>query len=517
MATIGIDLGTTYSAAAICRHVGDVRVIPNIEGQDITPSVVFFPETDSGDEEPLVGMMAKNSAASAPQCVVRSIKRMMGDKDFCYYSPNGHELRPEVISAFILKHIKKYVEVDLGEAVTDAVITVPAYFDDVRRTATKQAGRIAGLNVLQVFNEPTAVALAYGIGLQDVGRILVYDLGGGTFDVTLMHVHDGEFDVIATDGDPELGGDDFDREITRLVVADLARQGYVVDEDNEDILCAEIEEKAEILKRGLSNVPQSTAMFTIDGKNYRVRITREQFEQATHSLLERTRERTEILLESQHLNWADIDRLLMAGGSTRMPMVRQMLQQISGKSIGNEVNQDTAVSMGAAIYAKYLETENGRNTDERSPASVREEAPSIRISDVTSQSLGIVAKNPKTGEPENSIIIQRNTHIPAKYSDTYCTTIDNQRSINIQVTEGNDPELEYVRIVGEKTLPIPPHPKHSPIKVTIAYDIDQTVYVEVTDLVTDGALGTFEIDRADNLSEPDVQSLKKSVEGVAID
>ena len=263
MAVIGIDLGTTYSAVAVSEDGVGARVLPNLEGMDTTPSVVYFPGTETGTEEPLVGAMAKNSAAAAPSAVVRSIKRMMGDPDYRYYSLNGNEFHPEEVSALILKYLKQYAELDLGEKVEGAVVTVPAYFDDARRTATKQAGKLAGLNVLQVFNEPTAAAIAYGVDERDAGRVLVYDLGGGTFDVTLLDIRDGRFDVIATGGDPELGGDDFDRELARLIKEELARQGRPVDEYEDDALLAEIDEKAEVMKRSLTNVAQATSIFTV--------------------------------------------------------------------------------------------------------------------------------------------------------------------------------------------------------------------------------------------------------------
>lgn len=519
MTVIGIDLGTTYSAAAVSDDGLSARVLPTQEGQATTPSVVFFPKTETGKDEPLVGAMAKNSAAGNPESVVQFIKRMMGDPTYRYISPNGNEFRPEEVSAIILKHIKQYAELDLGEPVNDAVITVPAYFDDARRTATKQAGAIAGFNVLQVFNEPTAAAIAYGLQSRPEGMVLVYDLGGGTFDVTLMHVHDGVFDVIATDGDPELGGIDFDREIARLITEDLASQGYVVDEFEDDLLMAEIDEKAEIIKRGLSNVAQSTAIFTIQGKTYRVRITRDAFERATETLLRRTQERVELLMQGQRLSWDQVDELLIIGGSTRMPMVRAMLERISGKSVKHEIDPDAAVAEGAAIYARLLAEKESASTYESALEIVPYELPDgsqILVSDVTSQSLGVIANNDE-GKPYNAIIIRNNTKIPAKASDTFFTVVDGQASVLVRVTEGNDDDLEYVKVVGEKELPIPPHPKGSPVQVTFAYDIDQTVYVEVVDLTDDHKLGTFEVDRASNLQDSQVKSLKSKIDAMPVE
>ena len=509
MAVIGIDLGTTYSASAVSIDGVSARILQNQEGQNITPSVVFFQDTDGG-EEPLVGTMAKNAAASAPFNVVQFIKREMGNPLYKYTSPNGTDFRPEEISAIILKYIKQYSELALGETVTDAVITVPAYFDDARRTATKQAGRIAGLNVLQVFNEPTAAAVAYGLNTENSGRVLVYDLGGGTFDITLMNISNGDFDVIATDGDSELGGFNFDFEMGVLIIEELRKQGLVVDE-YDDMLLSEIREKAEILKRGLSNVEQSSAIFTVEGKTYRVRITRDQFEEATRTLLTRTKERLEVMMEEQHLVWSEIDYLLMIGGSTRMPMVKKMLEGMSGKILKHEIDPDTAVAMGAGIYAYTLSSTN-KSIAEGSPS----QQPLIRISDVTSQSLGVISVDTSNKET-NSIIIQNNSKIPTKSSDVFMTVADNQTELNVRVTEGNDTDVSYVKVIGEQTLKIPPYPKGAPVRVTFAYDIDQTIFVEIEDLTANKSLGTFDIDRVSNLNSQQVDGLSKKLDAITIE
>jgi molecular chaperone DnaK len=482
-------------------------VLQNQEGQNTTPSVVFFPETQGG-EEPLVGAMAKNSSAASPLNVVQFIKREMGNPSYLYTSPNGTDFHPEEISALILKYIKQYAELALGESVTDAVITVPAYFDDGRRTATKQAGEMAGLNVLQVFNEPTAAAIAYGLNSHSNGTVLVYDLGGGTFDITLMDINNGLFDVLATDGDPKLGGFDFDYELIKLIIENLTQQGCEVDECD-DSLYAEIREKAEILKRGLSNVEQSTAIFTIAGKVYRVRITRDQFEEASRTLLVRTRERIEVLMEEQHKQWDDIDHLLMIGGSTRMPMVKNMLEEMSGKTLKHEIDPDTAVAIGAGIYAKTISgpTAGDENLTQKS---------TIAISDVTSQSLGVISVD-DNNRKVNSIIIRNNTKIPAKASEVFLTVVDNQASVNVRITEGNETDAEYVKIIGSKELPIPLHPKGAPVRVTFAYDIDQTMFVEIEDLTENTSLGTFDIDRSENLTGQQVGALAQKINQMPVE
>lgn len=526
MATIGIDLGTTYSAIATSEDGLSARILPNTMGENTTPSVVFFSEGDKRDDETLVGSVAKDMAGSDSGATVQFVKREMGNPDYLYYSPSGRRYHAEEISAIILKYLKGSAEEALGEPVSDAVITVPAYFDDAKRTATKQAGAIAGLNVLQVFNEPTAAALAYGVESDSDGKVLVFDLGGGTFDVTLMDVHDNCFDVIATDGDSHLGGIDFDRRIVELVIEGLREQGLEVDEDDPDFM-DEINAQAESMKMALSNMRQVVKPFTIDGKTAKVRITREQFERASVDLLSRTEELLEPLLANQHLTWANIDQLLMVGGSTRMPMVKEMLERVSGKKLKYEVSPDEAVALGAAIYAKNLQRvqrsqgtrrmDGGRGlpTDADEPDAVYEIPESgmaISISDVTSQSLGVIAiDNEQGGRERNFVIIPHNTKIPAKMSQTFYTVADNQSSVQIQVTEGDDSEIDYVNIIGKKTLPLPPHPKESPMQIIYNYDIDQTVFVEAIDGLTGQSLGTFDIDRSSNLTDAQVNEMAAHV------
>ena len=354
---IGIDLGTTYSAVAILQEDGKPSILPNIEGQNITPSVVLFPDAASGSDEPLVGDMAKHSAATAPLDVVQFVKRQMGDPNWRFESANGHSYTAEEVSAVILKKLKNDAEIALGQPITDAVITVPAYFDDARRTATRQAGQIAGLNVLRVLNEPTAAAMSYGLSQKKNGTVLVYDLGGGTFDVTIMDINDGEFDVLATDGNRNLGGFDFDNRIAEYVFEQIKEQGIERDVRTDDALVAEIREKSEIAKKSLTTVAQATIMLTVDGKHVRIRITRDEFESRTEDLLNTTKELVEDAMESAGKSWSDIDHLLLVGGSTRMPMVRKMMSTLSGKDPELNVNPDEAVAIGAAIQA-YISATN---------------------------------------------------------------------------------------------------------------------------------------------------------------
>lgn len=513
----GIDLGTTNSAIAVYEN-DEARIIKNIDGEDTTPSVVFFTGVgENGEDESIVGKQAKNSAALDPEHVVQFVKRYMGDRKNAYaiYGPSGKEYSPEMISALILKKICQDAQMYEGEgAVKDVVITVPAYFDDAARTATKQAGKIAGLNVRRVINEPTAAAIAFGIDTSKEGRVLVYDLGGGTFDVTIMSIRNGNYDVLATDGDHKLGGLNFDQQIIKLIFAKLEAEGCEID-DEDDALMAEIREKAETIKKQLSTVETSRPAFTINGKTYKLNITREEFEEASSSLMQRTQVLVEEVMNEANVTWNDIDHLLVVGGSTYMPMVKKLLQEISGKTITYKVNPDLAVAQGAAVFASTLDADSEGSQGKYIGQGAGSD---IRISDVTSQSLGVITlKSPTSGERENTIIIPHNTKIPTKKSVVAYTVSDNQTQILVEVTEGNDTELEFVKIIGSRSLPIPPHPQNSPVEIFYAYDPDQTVYIEVFDRVTDQSLGTFEIDRASNLTQEQVMDAISVVDNTLVD
>lgn len=337
----GIDLGTTNSAIAV-MDIDEPKVLKNLDGGESTPSVVFFTGVSSdGDDETLIGEQAKNAAAAAPENVVQFVKRLMGNKGPAYNftAPSGMSYTPEMLSALILKKVcQDAQQYNGGEEIKNVVITVPAYFDDARRTATKQAGKIAGLNVLRVINEPTAAAISFGVDTSQEGCVLVYDLGGGTFDVTIMRIRDGSFDVIATGGDSQLGGINFDQKIIALILAKVAEQGIVVD-DTDDALMADIREKAEKTKIQLSSVERSRPVFSIGGKPCRIEITREEFERAAEPLMQRTEFLLNDVMNSAGVTWADIDVPLMIGGSTKMPIVKNMLERISGKKISYAVDQ----------------------------------------------------------------------------------------------------------------------------------------------------------------------------------
>ena len=506
---IGIDLGTTYSAFAIMQD-GNPVILPSVEGQNITPSVVLFPSTDC-EEEPLVGEMAKHSASTAPLDVVQFVKRQMGDPNWRFESANGYSYSAEEISAVILKKLKNDAEIALGREVTDAVITVPAYFDDARRTATRQAGQIAGMNVLRVLNEPTAAALSYGLSQDKNGTVLVYDLGGGTFDVTIMDINNGNFDVLATDGNRNLGGFDFDNRIAEYVFEQIKEQGITRDVRMDDLLVAEIREKAEIAKKSLTTVAQTTIMLTVDGRHIRIKMTRDEFENRTIDLLNMTKELVEDAMENSGKSWSDIDHLLLIGGSTKMPMVKKMITALSGKDPELNVNPDEAVALGAAIQA-YISVNESNDEEQESgvPAVIGGELITINVSDVTSQALGVIMLN-ESNQEENYVVIPKNAKIPTKGEQHARTVVDQQCSILVRVTQGDDREVRYVTEIGSKEIPIPQYPKGAPFTVAYAYDIDQTVYVELFDDTKGSIVGKFEIDRLMNMDEEEVQSAMQRI------
>ncbi|MGW6929488.1 Hsp70 family protein [Lentzea sp. NPDC054927] len=474
---IGIDLGTTFSAVAVMGELGRPEIIPNREGENITPSVVLF-QSDTT----LVGTMAKRSAAMAPLDTVQFVKRAMGDATWRFETSDGVTFRPEEISALIIKRLKEDAELHLGGPVDQAVITVPAYFDDGARRATKDAGAIAGLTVHRVLNEPTAAALAYGLDTADAGTVLVYDLGGGTFDVTVMRIKNREFATIATNGDRNLGGFDWDNALMNLLNARFQEHGGpdLLDDDHSE---ADLREKSEIAKRALTTIQKTKVVLSAGGVTRTVDVTREEFEEATSSLLSRTRDLTAIVLEDANLSWSDVDTVLLAGGSTRMPMVHEMMESFSGKKPERAFNPDEVVALGAAVQAHIVEVER---------TGAKSALPAITIRDVTSQGLGILARA-DGGGMENAVIIAPNTRIPAKHTDSFRTVSDNQTEIRVSVTQGDDADPSFVKVIGEQVLPIPAYPAGAPVDVTFAYDIDQTVFIEVADLTTNRSLGTFEV------------------------
>jgi molecular chaperone DnaK len=501
---VGIDLGTTFSAIAVVNKHGKPEIIANREGERITPSVVLF----DGDT-PIVGSMAKRSAVASPDNVVQFVKRQMGNPSWKFPTESGHVYTPEEVSAIIIKRMKEDAETMLGETVRDAVITVPAYFDDAQRKATQDAGRIAGLNVLRIINEPTAAALAYGIDkIDEKQTILVYDLGGGTFDVTIMRLGGGGIEVVATGGNRNLGGFDWDNEIMNFLNEEFKKQGGSDLFDN-PTLQQDLRDKAEIAKKTLSSREKTSVFLSAGGKNCSIALTLSDFERITEPLIKKTASIMEFVLEDANLKWNDIDKVLLVGGSTRMKAVPAQVEKTTGKKPSMEVHPDEVVAMGAALQGILLQIEEGS-----ADLVERESFPLVEINDVCAHSMGVVTHD-EIGRPSNTIVLKKNTPYGTKVSDVFATLSDRQTALDMQVTEGEDQNVKYVKIIGKQEIPIPPYPKGAPVQVSFEYNASGMVQLTVIDLTANKQLKEFHIKRESNLSERQIEEKTIKISKVA--
>ena len=487
---IGIDLGTTNSCVAVLEG-GEPVVITNPEGGRTTPSVVAF----KGDDE-LVGDTAKRQAVTNVENTVASIKRKMGTKE--KVSANGKKYTPEEISAKVLMKLKSDAEAYLGEKVTEAVITVPAYFNDAERQATKNAGKIAGLDVKRIINEPTAAALAYGIDKQDdTHTILVYDLGGGTFDVSILDLGDGVFEVKATSGNNRLGGDDFDKRVMDYIVKDIEKE-HGVDLSDDKMAMQRIKDAAEKAKKDLSGMTtaQISLPFLAQGKdgviNYESDLTRAKFEELNMDLFESTLEPVRKALKDAKLKAKDIDKVLLVGGSTRIPYIQELVKKELGQEPSKGVNPDECVALGAAIQGGVL---TGEVND-------------LILLDVTPLSLGI-----ETLGNVMTVLIPRNTTIPASKSQVFSTAADNQPAVDIHILQGERPMVFDNKTLGRFQLGnIPPAPRGVP-QIEVKFDIDANGIVNVSakDLGT-GKEQSITITSSTNLSDEEIDKMMKEAE-----
>lgn len=464
-AAIGIDLGTTMSAMAYVDAMGRPVMIHNHEGQTLTPSAVLI----RGDER-VVGDRAKRTAIAQPKNVAKLIKRGMCDPDFVFVDENEQKHRPEELSALILIKLKQDAEQRLGTEVTDAVITVPAYFAELERNRTKRAGEMAGFNVLDIINEPTAAAIAYGVGKGEPNKtILVYDLGGGTFDVTIMKtVGPDELQVLTSDGDRFLGGADFDADLSDHFVEKFEREHNVDLRKSGNLQTdQEFRDKAELAKIDVSADSEVDVTLSAAGKVLTVKLQRAEFESIISRHIAKTRDLTEKALQKTRLGWKDIDRVLLVGGSTRIPMVRVMIRELTGQEPEVGFNPDEVVALGAAVYAAILSGVTVRNEKGHKLSD------KLRLRNVTAHALGIIVVDDLRNKEVNSIIIKKDTEIPADVTQTNYTTVeDNQTAVRLQVIQGEDEDPEKCIKVGEAVLQdIPAQPQGKPkIDVTLGYD-----------------------------------------------
>ena len=490
---LGIDLGTTNSCMAVMEG-GEAVVIPNAEGSRTTPSVVGF----SKKGEKLVGQVAKRQAISNPENTVYSIKRHMGDANY-RVTLHGKQYKPQEISAMILQKLKSDAEAYLGEEIKQAVITVPAYFNDAQRQATKDAGTIAGLDVLRIINEPTAASLAYGLDKADIEQtIFVYDLGGGTFDVSILELGGGVFEVKSTSGDTHLGGDDFDQRIVNFLLAEF-RKMEGIDLSKDKAVLQRLTDAAEKAKIELSGVASSNVnlpFLTVgpDGepKHLDVDLTRAQFQKMTEDLLEKTLVSMRQALGDAKLTPSDLDKVILVGGATRMPAVVELVENFTGKKPYKNINPDEAVAIGAAIQAGVL---GGEVKD-------------ILLLDVTPLTLGI-----ETLGGIATPLITRNTTIPTKKSQIFSTAADNQPSVEIHVLQGERGIASENKTLGRFTLSgIPPAPRGIPqIEVTFDIDANGILHVNAKDLGT-GKQQSISIQKPGGLTDAEIERMVKDAE-----
>ncbi len=474
----GIDLGTTFSALAKLNSIGKSEIVPNSEGERITPSAIYFDEEDT--EIIRVGIEALNSRQLNPGRSARWIKRHMGDSSYCK-KIDGKDWTVEELSSLILKKLKQDCSMEDGE-INDVVISVPAHFDEVRRKSTMDAGRMAGLNVIGIVNEPVAAALYYATTNNVSGRVLVYDLGGGTFDVTILDINDNEINILCSQGDHALGGIDFDAKILEMF-----EQGYhkkygteLISSDEER---TKYEDEAEDVKKTLSRRKAAKKMLYGEAGSMRIEITRDAFEKAISPLTSRIDILVEVILKEAKCKTSDIGKVLLVGGSTRIPMIRKRLEETFGFAPETAVNVDECVALGAAIQAGLMKLrDNPCDVDKGVAGGLKD----VKLKDVCNHSYGTICAplDDETGKyiVENSIILAKNTPLPCEETQRFYTMFEGQDKVEISITQGEDTDPDYVNKIATEVFELPGgRPANRPIKVTYSYDVNQRMHCHFED------------------------------------
>src|SRR4051812_36753428 len=513
---IGIDLGTTFSAAAHIDAYGKPQIIPNSESERITPSVILF---ENGSA--VVGTLAKNNSVAEPERIVDFVKREMGKpKGQFSRELEGKVYSAEELSALILRKLKGDAEKFLKEKVTDVVITVPAYFNDAERTATITAGQLAGLNVLQIINEPTAAAVAYGLDkLHENQTVFVFDLGGGTFDVTIMRIEGNSITMLATNGDHRLGGKDWDDVIVNYVAEEFDRahgENPLLDLQSYQ----DLQSRALAAKIQLSSRPRTSIVHGYNGNSVKVELTREELEQKTRHLLEKCKTICEMVLQEAQMEWTGIDKVLLVGGMTRMPMVREMVSGLSSVPMVDDVNPDEAVAVGAAIQGILSLLKEEETTGERTlPENTRQQFSSregglIQVTNITSHTLGVVLWDESHLEEYVFPMIRKMTAIPATARNSFGTASANMPRAVVRIVEGESTLPAECTPLGLCDVELPAFlPKGSPVELTYEYNANQVLEVAVN---ASGNLAKVRIERNTGLAPDEVDRAAKALGTISV-
>ena len=519
----GIDLGTTNSAIAFVDEHGKAQIIPNTDNDRITPSVVLFEE----NTEAIVGKIAKNSAVAAPDRVIQFAKRHMGEEGWVK-NFFGKDYTPETISALILKKLVQDAEQMSGRKVGSVVITVPAYFNEVERKATQDAGKIAGLNVASILNEPTAAALAYGLDkLGEKKRVLVYDLGGGTFDVTVVEIEGTKIEVLATDGERRLGGIDWDDEVINYV-SEKFKTEHNIDPRGDLDSYQDLRNKAEEAKISLSRLDKVRILAQCQGKTTKIELTRDEFEKMTKGLLDQTETYLGVVLQKAKLTWKEIGTVLLVGGMSRMPAVHRMIERVTSLKPDVSVNPDECVAMGAAYYNAVLALQAKpddvttmvglpgevlKNLDEEVKVLLQ----GVQVTNVNSHSLGIIGIRKADGKLINHIMIPKNTPIPIEHTEPFGTADANQISVQIKIVEGESDNPEECTEIGLCELKDLPKGLGKGEKIQVTYRYNADGRLEVTGRhQSSGKEARVEIIRSSGMDDKQIADAKEEVIGIEV-